>query len=338
MVIIVSVFDHESEAKMTLESTLPAIANVSALAASSPKLRDAIDLWLATFPSENTRRAYARELMAFTAFAGFDDPASAVAAFLALDDGPAHAVADKWRADKLARGLSPASINRSMAALNSLVAYARRVGLTKLRLEAKGEKSKPYRDTSGPGLQAVTAMIRRAKEHDNPRKAARDEAILRLAATLGLRRAEIAALNIGDVDLGTGTVSILGKGQRERIKLSLPPNVKNALSAWLSLSGSADPAAPLFVSLTSNQPEKRISGTGIYLLVRDQLGKRSGVNARPHGLRHTAITAALDAFNGDVRKARSFSRHANLATVALYDDARHDHAGAVAQVLDGLMA
>jgi integrase/recombinase XerC len=84
--------------------------------------------------------------------------------------------------------------------------------------------------------------------------------------------------------------------------------------------------------------ETRISGTGVYSLVRDQLGKRCGVTTRPHGLRHTAITAALDAFNGDVRKARSFSRHANLATVALYDDARHDHAGAVAQVLNGLTA
>jgi integrase/recombinase XerC len=82
----------------------------------------------------------------------------------------------------------------------------------------------------------------------------------------------------------------------------------------------------------------RLSGTGIYLLVCDQLGERCGVQARPHGLRHTAITAALDAFNRDVRKARSFSRHAKIATVALYHDARHDHAGAVAQVLDGLMA
>jgi hypothetical protein len=38
------------------------------------------------------------------------------------------------------------------------------------------------------------------------------------------------------------------------------------------------------------------------------------------------------------RKSRSLSRHANLPTVALYVDARHDHADAVAQVLDGLMA
>jgi len=218
------------------------------------------------------------------------------------------------------------------------VAYARRVGLTKLRLEAKGEKSQAYRDTRGPGVQAVQKMLAQAREQDNPRKAARDEAILRLACTLGLRRAEIATLDIGHVDLKGGTLSILGKGKRERVKLTVPPHAKAALASWLELRGSRDPGAPLFVSLTSNQAEGRMSGTGIYLLVRDQLGARAGVTAKPHGLRHTAITAALDQFNGDFRKARAFSRHANLSTVALYDDNRADHAGAVSQVLDALMA
>jgi len=124
----------------------------------------------------------------------------------------------------------------------------------------------------------------------------------------------------------------------QTVKLTVPPHAKEALASWLEVRGTRDPSAPLFVSLTSNQVEARISGTGIYLLIRDQLGARAGVTAKPHGLRHTAITAALDAFNGDVRKARRFSRHANIATVALYDDSREDHAGAVAQVLDGLMA
>ena len=288
---------------MNLETTIPAALNSTPIAIAPAKVRDALDLWLSTFPSENTRRAYAREITAFVTFAGYDDPTSEVAAFLILEDGPAHAVADRWKAEKLSRGLSPASINRSMAALNSLVAYARRVGLTKLRLEAQGVRSQAYRDARGPGVPAVQKMIAQARGQDNPRKAARDEAILRLACTLGLRRAEIAALDIGHVDLKGRAISIMGKGKQERIKLTVPPHAKEALALWLELRGCDNPAAPLFVSLTSNQLEGRISGTGIYLLIRDQLGDRAGVSAKPHGLRHTAITVALDAFNGDVRKA-----------------------------------
>jgi hypothetical protein len=55
------------------------------------------------------------------------------------------------------------------------------------------------------------------------------------------------------------------------------------------------------------------------------------------GLRHTAITAALDAFNGDYRKTRAFSRHASLDTVRRYDDNRADHAGQVAYALDAIL-
>ncbi|MGO9866237.1 MAG: site-specific integrase, partial [Rhodomicrobium sp.] len=115
---------------------------IAVAAAMTEKVRSALDLWLAGFPSENTCRAYRREITAFATFAGRDNVAEAVAHFLALDDGQAHAVADAWRARKLEGGLSPASINRSMSALNSLVASARRHGITILRLEAKGVKSR----------------------------------------------------------------------------------------------------------------------------------------------------------------------------------------------------
>ena len=74
----------------------------------------------------------------------------------------------------------------------------------------------------------------------------------------------------------------------------------------------------------------------IFHIVR-ALGEQAGLKVRPHGLRHTAITAALDAFNGDYRKTRAFSRHASLDTVRRYDDNRADHAGQVAQALDAIL-
>ncbi len=241
--------------------------------------RHAIGLWLASFRSENTRRAYCREIEAFAAFAGDEDVTEAAAAFLALDDGPAHAVADAWRTEKLQRGLAPASINRSMAALNSFVASAPRHGFTKLRLEAKGERSCAYRDTRGPGLQGVQQILDLVRKQ-KPRKAARDEAILRLAFSLGLRRGEIAELNIEHVDLEGERLSIIGKGRAERELLTLPTETKKAIERWLALRPNADPCEPLFTRLASSMPEGRISGSGIYHLIR-ALGERVGIKARP---------------------------------------------------------
>jgi integrase/recombinase XerC len=55
-----------------------------------------------------------------------------------------------------------------------------------------------------------------------------------------------------------------------------------------------------------------------------RLGRLAGVGpVRPHGLRHTAITAALDAGH-DVRAVRRFRQHAKLETVDRYDDNRRD--------------
>lgn len=304
--------------------------------AAREKVRDALALWLAGFSSENTRRAYAREVESFAAFAGHEDSALAVAAFLRLDDGQAHAVVDKWRADKLERKLSPSSVNRSMSAINSLVSYARRVGLTKLRLEAKGVKAKAYRDTRGPGIRGVQSLLSIAKDQ-KPQKATRDAAIIRLAYGLGLRRGEIESLNVGHVDLARGTLLVLGKGRTEREPMTIPSNTKQALEDWLAVRGDHDMASPLFIALDRNTHDQRLSGSGIYHIVRDQLGAKSGVKARPHGLRHTGITSALDAFNGDYRKARAFSRHASLDTVRRYDDNRADHAGQVAATLDSIL-
>jgi integrase/recombinase XerC len=63
----------------------------------------------------------------------------------------------------------------------------------------------------------------------------------------------------------------------------------------------------------------------------------TGAKVRPHGIRHTAITAALDTTRGDVRRVRAFSRHANVQTLLVYDDARNDHVGTVAASVGALL-
>jgi integrase/recombinase XerC len=88
---------------------------------------------------------------------------------------------------------------------------------------------------------------------------------------------------------------------------------------------------------STGEYSERLTGGGIYHLVR-WLGKQAGVKARPHGLRHAAVTAALDAFDGDYRKVKVFSRHKSLDIVQRYDDNRADHGGQVAAVLSAIVA
>jgi integrase/recombinase XerC len=125
-------------------------------------------------------------------------------------------------------------------------------------------------------------------------------------------------------------VAVLGKGRSQRETLTLPPATRQALAAWVQVRGP-EPGA-LFTALDRGHRGQRLSGTGLYLMIR-QLGEEAGLRARPHGLRHAAITAALDLTGGDVRKVQRFSRHKNLQTVLRYDDNRQDLGGDVAKRL-----
>jgi integrase/recombinase XerC len=57
----------------------------------------------------------------------------------------------------------------------------------------------------------------------------------------------------------------------------------------------------------------------------------------PHRLRHSSITAALDATGGDVRKVQKLSRHADLNTLMIYDDNRRDEQGELSDILADLV-
>jgi site-specific recombinase XerC len=58
-----------------------------------------------------------------------------------------------------------------------------------------------------------------------------------------------------------------------------------------------------------------------------------GLRVTPHGLRHAAITSALDLTKGDVRAVQRFSRHRDVRVINVYDDSREDLAGVVARLV-----
>ena len=161
-------------------------------------------------------------------------------------------------------------------------------------------------------------------------KGARDRAVLRLLHDLGLRRAEVVGLNAEDLTMAARVISIIGKGKTEKEQLTLPEPTAMALKEWLAVRG--DEPGPLFVNFDRAGKHGRLSGRSVHRIVK-RLGEQAGVMARPHGIRHTAITAALDRTGGDVRAVQKFSRHADLRTLQMYDDAREDLGGEVARLV-----
>lgn len=277
--------------------------------------------------SAATARAYTGDLADFTTWLQLSSPTEAVGRLLGNGHGAANLLALEYRAYMLERGLSPATVNRRLAALRSLVTLGRTLGMVGWELDVQGVKSEPYRDTKGPGKKGVKKLLSKAGQRTDT-KGIRDQAILRCLTDLALRRAEVVSLDIEDLDLEGSTLKVLGKGRREKERLTLPARTREALAAWLTVRGQT--AGPLFVNMDrAKKGNGRLTGSAVYYLVR-KLGDSVGIRVRPHGVRHASISEGLARTGGDVRCVQRFSRHKDVATVIRYDDARDDAAGKVA--------
>jgi integrase/recombinase XerC len=280
--------------------------------------------------SPHTVRAYGRDLAHFARWSCAAGPGEAIINLLSGSMGEANERLHMYRGAMLDAGLAPATVNRRLSALRSILQLGRTFGLVTWSVEIDSIESKAYRDTTGPGLEGVTAVKRQAAGHRSPAKAARDVAIIRLLFDLALRRGEVAMLDLDDLDIRASRVWVTGKGRREREAITLPPRTVAALKAWLKHRGRE--LGPLFINFHhANKGLGRLEPNGIYWVVRS-LGAGVEVTARPHGFRHTSITTGLDRVK-DPRKVQKHGRHASLHTTMIYDDALRDFGGEVAKVV-----
>lgn len=276
-----------------------------------------------------TLRAYRADLEDFRAFLKASDVDEAARILLSRGHGEANALVLAYRADLVERGLQSATVNRRLAAVRSLVKLARTLGMIPWSLEVENLKTQAYRDTRGPGRQGFRRLMEEAGTRTDG-KALRDRAALRLLHDLALRRAEVVNLDLADVNLSAGTVSVRGKGRTQKELLTLPEPTKAALVDWIGARGTE--AGPLFLNFDRAGKGGRLTGTGLYLVVRD-LGRKIGLTIRPHGLRHAGITEALDLTNGNLRAVQRYSRHRDLRILNIYDDNRTDLGGDVARLV-----
>ena len=287
--------------------------------------------------SPHTLRAYGADLEAFAVYLGESSPGAALSRLIGLPAGEGNGLLLAYRAHMIDAALTPATINRRLAAIRSALKLARTLGLTAWAPEIRGLKVEAYRDTTGPGLAGTRAMLAKARAQ-SPLKAARDAALVRLMFDLGLRRGEVTGLDLEDLDAKERRLWIRGKGRTQKEARTLPEPTLAALADWIDLRARSVPFGEpaLFVGLAGRVRGQRLTGRGLYHVIAE-LGAAVGLKTRPHGLRHASITAALDANNGDVRAVQLHARHADPQTTMRYDDNRQDLAGRVAASLANVL-
>jgi len=278
---------------------------------------------LADKRSHNTRRAYEKDLGYFFQFLTGNKPTpQVVGQFLNLNRSDAIKVVLRYRAKLIETGLREATINRRLAAIKSLAAYARKLDKCGFTLEEiKSEKVTPYRDTTGVSVDEYRKML--AVPNRTTVKGKRDYALLHLLWSNALRRSE-TLVKVGDFDINAKTLSIVGKGRGTQVeKIELPPITVDAIADWLLCRGTVSNTDPLFISLSPAYYGQPLTADGVYRIV-GAIASAAGITKTfsPHRIRHSTISALLDATNGDVRRVQKLSRHAKADTLLIYDDNR----------------
>ncbi|MGC6425745.1 MAG: site-specific tyrosine recombinase/integron integrase [Akkermansiaceae bacterium] len=139
----------------------------------------------------------------------------------------------------------------------------------------------------------------------------RDAAILELFYSTGLRLAELAALDIADIDPLSETVRVMGKGAKERL-VPIGSYAMKALQNYRSSASIHDGA--LFLS----KLRKRLSTRSINTILKKYLAQSSiAFNVTPHKLRHSFATHLLD-HGADLRSVQALLGHASLSTTQIY--------------------
>ena len=255
--------------------------------------------------------AYRRDVKAFVAWAERAGVAEPVAVERRL--------LRRYLAYLTTRRYARRSIARAASSLRRYFAWLRRTGVI---------AEDPARTLSAPKGEARLPRVLRPDElHillDEPPATIdldpvpvrlRDDAVLELLYGSGLRVAELCSLSPADVSLPSRSVTVWGKGGRQR-RVPLSGPAADAVEAWLR-QGRAQ-------LLTASRPDadgalflNRRGGRLTPRDVRRILDRRSASPTHPHALRHTFATHLLDG-GADLRAVQEMLGHADLGTTQIY--------------------
>jgi integrase len=202
-----------------------------------------------------------------------------------------------------------------VAELRSVLRFLYLRGVTPLRLGTAVPPVGGWRLATLPPTMATADVQLLLDSCDRgTRVGVRNFAIMTLVARLGLRSIEVARLQLHDVEWRAGELVVRGKGRRQD-RLPLPPEVGEALVAYLSVDQARKGATHLF--LTCRAPRGPIRAD----LVGDVVARaclRAGLpRMGPHRLRH-ALAAELLRQGAGLVAISQVLRHQDLATTALY--------------------
>lgn len=209
-------------------------------------------------------------------------------------------------------GQAPRSLARLLSSTRGFYRWANREGLCThnpaVGLSApKGERKLPKVLDADRAQQLLDGAV------ENDFLARRNQAILELFYSCGMRVSELCGLDLQHLDLAAGLVQVLGKGNKHRV-LPVGRKAREAIEQWLQMRGMASPVSgALFIS----QRGERLGTRGVQLMMGKAGARELGQHLHPHMLRHSFASHLLES-SQDLRAVQELLGHADISTTQIY--------------------
>ena len=262
--------------------------------------------------SDNTIESYMRDLAQFAHY------------ILRMYDVPPKKVEPEMVRNYMSRlydmGREKSSQARALSSIKSFFNY--------LRLEEIIESSPaelieaPKASRPLPDTLSVEEIDRLIGSIDNSTvKGLRDQAILEVLYSCGLRVSELCELRMGDLFFGEGYIRVIGKGDKQRL---------------VPVSGMARDRIQLYMErrkeerrkeeiLFLNNRGKKLTRVMIFTIIK-QAAQRAGINKKisPHTFRHSFATHLLEG-GANIRQVQELLGHENILTTEIYTHLDNTH-------------
>ena len=241
--------------------------------------------------------------------------------------GLSKAIVQQYRAELLATGLAPRSVNQRLSAIRKLAAEAADNGMLDAQLaggiaKVKGVSASGVRTgnwlTLGQAQQLIDAPDTATL------KGLRDRALLAVMIGGGLRRSEVAGLEFAHLALRDGRWMILDMiGKRQHVRsVPVPLWLKQAIDIWARAAGITE--GRVFRSMNKAD---RVTGATLtaqaVLDVVKHYGQATGLDIAPHDLRRTFAKLARAGGSG-LEQIQLSLGHASVLTTERYLGTQQD--------------
>lgn len=220
--------------------------------------------------------------------------------------------------DRQGHELKLATQNYHINALRSFLKYLARRDIKTLAAEKIELAKTPSRQVEFLEMSDLEKLLEAPKKEKHEVVRLRDQAILELLFSTGLRVGELASLVRGQVNLKKEEFTVRGKGDKLRT-VFLSDRARQAVKKYLDTRTDNSPA--LFVAHSPNRDileQQPLTARTVQRLIK-KYALVGGVSPHitPHTLRHTMATDLL-ASGADIRSVQEILGHSSIVTTQIY--------------------